>query len=478
MGLMTRGVRLVRTMPPRILLAAGALVVMASRLPFLGAGYGTDGDAWLTANAAERIAATGRYVMSRVPGHPVQELAYAAAPIREPLALNLLTALMSVVAFVAFAAAARRFGLRDYLAAALALVFVPVIYVTSTTSMDYVWALAFLMLSLWCARSGRPVLAGVMLGLAAGCRLTSILLAAPYLLMLPEARHSSRRLRAIVGFVGAAAAVTALCYLPVWLSYRSSMPEVYETAVPVLIIVKHATVDVWGLAGLAAIVVALVIAPWRLVRHGRPAAAEIAASSPADLAAWAIVVAMVGVVFLRLPHEPGYLIPAIPFVLLLLSRVLPRSIFRAVCLALLVSPFVFGVYTAGRLNSPQPSRSAVALPGSDSLLLDPLKGAILADHSARVASTELAARVILHSENLPARSVVVTGSWLWWVKQSLPEGSGWPEFVWTLSAEELAGRLRAGQPVYYVPGTEAGNLATVPLPADLADRRPQNLFGR
>ena len=59
----------------QFLLVAG--LVFASRLPFLGPGYGFDPDAWRVAFAARDIVTSGHYEASRFPGYPVQEIASA-----------------------------------------------------------------------------------------------------------------------------------------------------------------------------------------------------------------------------------------------------------------------------------------------------------------------------------------------------------------------------------------------------------------
>ena len=65
--------------PPLTLtqLAGLAAIVFLSRVPFLLPGYGWDSDAWLIAGTARKIAQTGRYHESRLPGYPVHEVASA-----------------------------------------------------------------------------------------------------------------------------------------------------------------------------------------------------------------------------------------------------------------------------------------------------------------------------------------------------------------------------------------------------------------
>ncbi|MBK6447121.1 MAG: hypothetical protein IPF81_18035 [Bacteroidetes bacterium] len=57
----------------KVLLSAFVLLVFLSRLPFLSAGYGLDGDSWAVAITALKLHETGNYIVSRLPGYPVQE---------------------------------------------------------------------------------------------------------------------------------------------------------------------------------------------------------------------------------------------------------------------------------------------------------------------------------------------------------------------------------------------------------------------
>jgi hypothetical protein len=105
------------------------------------------------------------------------------------------------------------------------------------------------------------------------------------------------------------------------------------------------TLGIWGVIGLAAGLYALVsfaVAPKRalanslLPAHGPTIAAALAA------------IGLYLAAFLRLPAEAAYLIPAIPFVLLLTAFTLRRRFFVAVCAALCLSPFVFHTVTDPR----------------------------------------------------------------------------------------------------------------------------------
>jgi hypothetical protein len=54
--------------------------VLLTRLPFLRPGYGLDADAWRLAASAGRIARTGAYEASRLPGYPYRKWSTLLSP--------------------------------------------------------------------------------------------------------------------------------------------------------------------------------------------------------------------------------------------------------------------------------------------------------------------------------------------------------------------------------------------------------------
>src|SRR5882762_3388166 len=99
---------------PRLQLIALFALVLASRFPFLDAGYGANVDAWRVARAARDIATTGEYSVSRFPGYPVQEIVCSWFWNGGPIMLNGLTALFSAAVATTFAAIARELTFRHW----------------------------------------------------------------------------------------------------------------------------------------------------------------------------------------------------------------------------------------------------------------------------------------------------------------------------------------------------------------------------
>ena len=443
----------------RILLVAA--LVVATRLPFLGAGYGADPDAWRVAWAARVLATTGQYEASRFPGYPLQEMISSLAWRGGPLILNGLTALLSAIGAGFFARTLRRLGSRDDVIAALALASTPAIFLASVTAMDYAWALGLALAALDFALRGRALASGLLLGLAIGCRITSAGLIPPLALALAGASPPGARLRGVAFFAGAALGVGALAFLPVFLTYGPGFLRFYEFGYPrALHVLKNASVDLWGIPGFVAIAVAC--GAWLLRPGQRSGESSIpGAELPGALAAaCGCGIAIYVASYLRLPIKAFYLIPAVPFTLLLLGRFLPRRAFLAVCVALIASPCVLKVSQPGKPDSLPATAGTVALHvGGSPWSLDLLRGPILADRERRALGMRYVEASLERARRLPGESVVAAWDWLPQIRVRLAgKRDGRVEYVYLLTAAELDDLRRRGVAVYHLAGAEAENL--------------------
>jgi uncharacterized membrane protein len=100
------------------------------------------------------------------------------------VAFNAATAVMSALAVLFFALSMDRLGIAGILEASAALAFAPVIFVNSTSALDYLWALAFILGGFYFVLERRPILAGIFLGLAIGTRITSGAMVVPLLILI------------------------------------------------------------------------------------------------------------------------------------------------------------------------------------------------------------------------------------------------------------------------------------------------------
>ncbi len=311
--------------------AAFALVAAATvltRVPFLSASsLGGDSDASRVGLAARHIAETGEYVASRFPGYPVHEIGSALGWAGGLLALNALTALFSGIAAGFVGLVLRRLGVRAWGLGALAFACVPVVYLSSVVAMDYVWSVAGIAGAVYFGLRMESVIAGMLLGLAVGARLTAgaMLLPLGWLLGHDGPRPVRR-------FSVAAFGTAALCYLPSLWTYGLGFLRFSDGAQSLRIVLHQGTLEVWGVAGFFSLAGAVVF----VLLNRRSLSAWERRVEQALLGGTALFAAS----YFRLPLEAGYLVPTVPLVLVWLGLHLPHRSFVALCLALVASPFV------------------------------------------------------------------------------------------------------------------------------------------
>ena len=406
---------------PRWWLGLLCFVVLLSRLPFLHAGYGANFDAWRVARVARDISTTGDYSVSRFPGYPVQEIVCSWVWRGGPVALNGLTALLSVAAVAAFVLIARKLRYPNAFFGGLALAATPIFFISSVCSKDYVWALAFSLASLLAVLHRRPLLAGALLGFGAGCRITTLGMMLPLALIL-AGEDRERAPLALLKFALTAMLTAILVFSSVWLRYGTGFLTFYTHHLRPgwVTTLRRGTIEVWGVIGLTGLVIAAASLFGRRANAALPNKFVV----PAFILAITIYVGT----YLRLPDQAGYLLPIVPFGLLLTQHFIRGRVFQVLCMCLFVSPFV-----------------DVARTG-----LKP--GPIFADHAERLETMARIRSFLAYSETLPGRNTFVVGAWEPQIAVIAPVSLvARNRYVYLLDGEQLFAALRNSDHVFYLP---------------------------
>lgn len=398
--------------------------MLATRLPWLTDGYGSDPDAYRVEMAARELARTGIYDVSRLPGYPAYEYLTSLSALAPAWVSNLVTALFSVVAFVLFALLLRELAVRRYLLIGLALAMTPVIYVNSCCTMDYIPAVTLQLAATYAVLRRRPLLGGLLLGVAAGFRITAGALVLPLCLWLWLTLERRVALRQSVVFAVTMLSIGTLCYLPVWRLYGRTFFGFYDNhwGPPLDVVVTRALPLVWGPLGVAALIALLCALPFyhrfaaQAVRHPPTRAVVL-------LAAFSVGLYLIA--FLRLPDEAGYLIPAVPFVLLAIAVLTPSWASGMVAVLLLASPWIGA-------------------------------GSIVEDHRVRESQQRATPAVIEAAARLPGKAVIVCGWVLPRITLQLGDTyAGAHQFVYLIeNPEDYRHYVLEGREVYYLPGVD------------------------
>ncbi len=289
-----------------------AIAYVASRAPFIDNGYGTKPDAWRIALTDYWLWDHHAFYPSRLPGYPVPELGYATVIKGGWVATNSLTVAVSLLGVWFFARIVRELRLPAPALLVAGFAFNPLLWINSMNTMDYSWALTFIMGAYYFLLTGRPMLAALALGLAVGSRVPSASFIVPYSYFL----WRTGRRDLVPRFVVIVAIVAALAFAPIMWTYGFRFLNFYDAKVGYRDVFRLLTKDALGLAGAAALGIAC-LASWRqFARIPRDALRD------ANVGVWCIAIVLVGATFFRLPHEAAYLMPLYPFAFLLIGRYL------------------------------------------------------------------------------------------------------------------------------------------------------------
>ncbi|MGH2588414.1 MAG: hypothetical protein ACRDJE_26130, partial [Dehalococcoidia bacterium] len=373
-----------RPLPAAVL----AVVYLLSRLPWIGIGYGADPDAARVAVSAHYFWDTGIYYPSRLPGYPLYEF---VATLLYPLGhvvTNLATLIVSFAGVLLFAAILKRLRIEPKGLLTLTFAFAPMIWINSSITLDYLWGVTFVLAAYLAAIERRPLLGGVLFGIAIGCRPTIALLALPFFVLLARERQA----RPLLTFFAATGVTAFVAFLPVMANYGLSFLNFFDVRPTWGKFARTLGVEAFGLATMLGFI-AVALLSWR-----RFLRLPFLLRRDVHLAFAVLAILLVGMSFMRLPLEEAYLTPIVPFLLIGSARLLSRPALVAVCL-LLVAGGLVDFHTTSEQGWTQP---VAALTG-----IRPQPGRVLVDHELRQHRMKVAKG--MRELDLPPNSVVTAG---------------------------------------------------------------------
>ena len=406
-----------------LVIALLALMVFTPRIPFLDAGYGTDQDAWNVANAAKAIRETGRYIVSRFPGYPVHEITCSLFYKGGPVILNGLSAVASAFAAIMLFSILNQIcsSCRSFVGS-LAFAYTPLMFIMSTQSIDYLWAIALILASWLLAMHNKPLVAGICIGLATGCRITSVLFALPILIeRWAGDGYSQLQSKSFTWkYTLSAGFVALLCFIPVFVTYGLQFLTFLEPIEPIprtnaLLI---AISGVFGRIGVVGILIGIALSVVELIR-------QWPRTKSMRMLSLITAIAIPTALFLRLPLEAGYILPAVPFVIIAFALLLPRNVFYVVCLLVISSSFVSITRTGF------------------------CRGVIFSDQRQRLAECKMAMDIYMAGQTVDSNSVILCGAMYPRVKALYLQEFDIGKYAYTIPQAEVIRLLDDGKKVYF-----------------------------
>jgi hypothetical protein len=307
-----------------------ALAFVASRVPWIDNGFGTKPDAWRIALSGYWLWDKHEFYPSRLPGYPIPEFSYALVIKGGWLATNSLTIAISLLGLWFFANIVREVRLPSPALIVVGFAFQPLLWINSMNTMDYAWALTFILGTYYFLLRGNIFVAGLVMGLAVASRIPSSAFLVPYCIYIWRSGRRSE----IRSFIVSVVAVAIVAFSPIMWTYGTSFLNFYDASIGYRDVVRLVAKDAFGLAGTMALGIGILVSLPRFVKLPRDAMRD------KDVMVWTLAVVLIAFVFLRLPHEAAYLIPLFPFGFLLIGRYFRTGVLACVIAVMLVAGFV------------------------------------------------------------------------------------------------------------------------------------------
>jgi hypothetical protein len=389
-----------------------AVLIFLSRIPFMHYGYGLDGDSWSVAISAKHFFNTGEYIPSRLPGYPVHEFLCSLVSPLGAFGMNMISAIFTTIAVTTFALVLRALRFKYIFLAATTMAFVPVIFIHSTTTIDYNIALAFIMLGMFFMLRDKLVLAGCLIAFAIGTRLTSGAILLPLSIILIRNDGLNNNVKRILKLAIPAIIGGILFYIPLMSKYGLGFFTYYEVPYPAIPKVLYKlSIEVWGLIGILGILVSTILF---FLPHNNSKNKFLFPRSINEkyVIAWLVAVDIYIIAFLKLPMESGYLIPIVPFIILIYGKYLYNRAFVFFCVTLIVSSLCCTISPTDRFDAASFSKVSTTFnAGGEKLTLDLIEGPVYSYHTRRKNGIDFVNSLISSMDTITIPSVIVSGRW-------------------------------------------------------------------
>ena len=313
-------------------------------------GYGLDGDGWREILSGYKLFSEHIYEPSRFPGYPIPEFLSSLLWFTKigsvfPGIFNFISVIFSVLAIYFYASILEFFRKGDdnrIFLAVLAFGLNTLFFINSIVLMDYTWSLAFVLGAFYYILKGRNNISAILLAAAAGCRITAGIMIIPFIFYFIQLYKNQNVSKLIVRYTLIFSLLLSAIYAPLIIHYGLKFLTYYESGYPTLsFVLGRATIRVWGIIGSIAVLSGFIIIILNIVLRRRDK--NFTGVNTPIL--WTIVLSIVLIVllYIKLPSEAGYLLPVVPFILILFYLILSKTFFQIICYSIILSSFFLNI---------------------------------------------------------------------------------------------------------------------------------------
>ncbi len=407
-------------------------IVGITTIPRLGIGYGSDGDATRSVEAAMDFLSNGVYKPSRMPGNPLFEYLLAViVPWGGCIGSNLFIFSLYLICIGCFSFLVKERDNRLLLTFIFALT--PILLVNAVTTMDYIPGLALLLGCYIYIIKDRYILAGIFLGLSIGFRITNVLF------ILPVSIFSwlkERDVNKIISFCLLSIFLGLAFYIPIFLRSGLRTFMVPHSEYPIQTVIysviqrKASFLPVFLYKPVSLLLMVayqgyvMLFGPFAAVGIGLVCLVNIKnmvqfikkkSTIGSDLSFFILEITTLivfTIIFILHPDESAYMLPAIPFFYLLISRWVsnPQMLFIGI---LIISFNFININFSGKRNKE----------GQKTIEIKPDWGVVVTDYTYRKTLERLRNQIFQFDQSDKAVILTNLGSELTYGNKTLAKAN-------------------------------------------------------
>jgi hypothetical protein len=298
-------------------------------LTFLG--FGSDNDSAGVANTAKVLIEKHFYQPSRFPGFFIHEFISAFLILLGGSILsNSGTLIMSLITIFFFIKVCSYYNIKNIFLLSLIIIFHPIYLVNSTCTIDYIWAIGFFFSGYYFFLKEKYFLSSMFFALSVGSRITSIL---PVLSVYSVYYINSRNIKILISFA-AAIILSSIFYIPQFIYYVArdlSFLKNYIgnwTLAEYLIRFIYKNIYFWGFPAFLYILILIALNLKKIISSFKEKKEIIILAL--------LIIFLIEILFLRIPLENEYLLPMLPFFLIIFGLTFPNKRFFLYILLILI----------------------------------------------------------------------------------------------------------------------------------------------
>jgi hypothetical protein len=309
-----------------------SLAFLITRIPLLNLGYGKDPDAWRVAISALYLKNYHIYQTSRSPGYPLTEFVNSIVIQYGWVATNSITMLLSLASVIIFGKILDIIKIEKKGLLTVTYAFMPILWINSTNTMDYMWGLTLLLISWYFSLKKRYLLSSIPMGLAISSRINLILFLLPLTYLVWE---ETRNIKKVIYFNLGAGIISIIMFSPLLIKYGLGFITYVQANFTLISYIEQAGYHVYAGFGPLPIIIFLM---GMLISAKKLIVQVLNGNEEIIFLILAIVPTLI--LYLKAPYEAEYLIPVIPFGLILVGKLYSSRLFSLLCILLLLNSVV------------------------------------------------------------------------------------------------------------------------------------------